>query len=60
GVFLRRLEDMKCKNCGKMIGYNYSYQCYDCEYCDSVYNVLGNELAPIDQWRDEYDADDDY
>lgn len=51
---------MKCKNCGKMIGYNYSYQCYDCEYCDSVYNVLGNELAPIDQWRDEYDADDDY
>ena len=55
---LGNMEPMKCKNCGKMITYNYHYHCYDCEYCESVYNVNGSELAPISQWRDEYDEED--
>ena len=50
---------MKCKNCKREIEYNHYYHCYECS-CGKVYNVVGNELAPIEDWREEYEEGDDY
>ena len=52
-----KVEDemkMECKNCNREIFYNQRYQCYECK-CGKVYNAVGNELAPIVQWREEFD-----
>ena len=49
----------ECK-CGKQMFYNTHYQCYECS-CGKVYNALGQELAPVSQWKDEWDNEpDDY
>lgn len=50
---------MECKGCKKQISYNRHYQCYECK-CGKVYNALGQELAPVSDWKDEYDSGDDY
>ena len=49
------MKTMECK-CGKLISYNYHYHCYECD-CGKVYNGAGQELAPVSEWRDEYDND---
>ena len=54
------MKTMKC-TCGEEMLYNNHYHCYECHSCGKCYNALGNELAPLEQWRDEYDSEpDDY
>lgn len=48
---------MNCK-CGKLTEYNSYYFCYECE-CGKVYNAVGQELAPIEDWKEDWE-DDDY
>ena len=48
---------MDCKNCGKKIVYNSYYHCYDCSNCGKVYNGVGQELRPVEDWRDDYEED---
>ena len=53
------MKTMKCE-CGKEISYNFRYECYNCS-CGKCYNALGNELAPLEKWADEYDSEpEDY
>jgi hypothetical protein len=47
----------QCKQCKNIMEYNYSYHCYECN-CGKTYNALGQELAPREQWQDEYDNED--
>lgn len=54
---MHQIKPMKCPNCKKEIPYNHHYQCYECQ-CGEVYNALGNELAPLNQWKDEYDNEE--
>lgn len=51
------MEDktMQCE-CGKTIFYNYHYHCFNCK-CGKCYNAVGNKLAPLEYWKDEYDKD---
>lgn len=51
------VRTMKCKECGEEIFYNYHYECFECD-CGACYNGAGGELAPISQWKDEYDSED--
>lgn len=48
-------KTMECK-CGNIIFYNINYHCFNCE-CGKCYNAVGSELAPIEDWKDEYDED---
>lgn len=50
---------MECK-CGKLMQYNHHYQCYECDHCNRVYNAMGQELAPIDEWANDWDNEDYY
>ncbi len=50
------MEMKKCK-CGKVMEYDHYYQCYECD-CGKCYNAVGQELAPKDNWKDEYDEED--
>lgn len=52
------IKELKCKECGSEIPYNYHYNCYSCYNCESCYNVNGSELRPLDEWRREYDSED--
>lgn len=49
------MKTIQCK-CEIEIHYNYHYQCYQCT-CGACYNALGNELAPLSVWKDEYDEE---
>ena len=54
-------HDMKmltCK-CGQTLPYNHYYHCYNCS-CGKCYNAAGSELAPLDEWREEYDQEEEY
>lgn len=51
------MKTMNCKHCNMIIPYNYYYQCYECD-CGKVYNAFGQELAPIEDWKDEWEGDD--
>lgn len=55
---MKRIEPMKCKNCRKEIEYGYNYHCFECENCGKTYNISGSELAPVSDWKDEYDSED--
>lgn len=50
-------DTMECKNCTTTMYYKHSYQCYECPNCSKVYNDLGQELRPIEDWREEYDEE---
>lgn len=52
-------KTMECKNCGKTLYYNYHYHYYECG-CGKCYNAVGNELAPVSNWRAEYDDEEGY
>ncbi|MCM3227549.1 hypothetical protein [Terribacillus saccharophilus] len=43
----------KCEHCNRDMAYNYHYQAYECK-CGKVYNAVGQELAPIENWAEEY------
>lgn len=50
-------KPIKCPNCKDEIHYfNHRYQAYECN-CGKTYNALGQELAPISDWKDEYDEE---
>lgn len=51
------MKEKQCKQCKSVMEYNYHYQCYQCN-CGKVYNAFGQELAPVDNWADEYDNED--
>lgn len=53
------MRTLECKNCKNEMTYNTHYQCYTC-HCGKTYNAVGQELAPLEDWKDEYDAEDDY
>jgi hypothetical protein len=40
-----------------MMDYNHYYHCYECN-CGKVYNAAGQELRPIEEWKDEYEEED--
>ena len=49
------MEEKKCA-CGRKLRWIGYYQAYEC-ICGKAYNALLQELAPIDQWKDEYEED---
>lgn len=51
------MKTMDCKNCGNTMPYNNYYHCYECDKCGKVFNGAGQELRPIEDWRDEYEED---
>lgn len=50
------MKTMKCE-CGKIIEYNYHYECFDCT-CGKTYNAVGQELRPVQDWKEEFDEED--
>lgn len=50
------MKTMTCE-CGNEIVYNNHYQCYSC-HCGNCYNAVGNALAPLEEWANEYDSED--
>lgn len=50
------MNNMKCKSCGYEMKYNTHYHCYKCT-CGKTYNGIGQELRPIEDWKEEYDED---
>lgn len=50
------MKTMKC-TCGKEMLYNYHYHCFECD-CGKCYNAFGQELLPIDDWKEEFDEED--
>ncbi|WP_418202177.1 DUF7695 domain-containing protein [Bacillus safensis] len=53
------MKTMKCKKCNQVMYYNYNYECFTCK-CGSTYNGGGQELAPLSDWKDEWDSEEDY
>lgn len=47
---------MKCKQCNSVIDYNSHYHCFECS-CGKTYNSVGQELQPVEDWKDEYNED---
>lgn len=45
-----------CKSCRREMDYNRYYHCYECE-CGKTYNAVGEEIRPVEEWKDEYDED---
>lgn len=54
---MSRIQPPKTCTCGKEMSYNYHYECYECS-CGKVFNAAGQELAPIGQWKQEWEEDD--
>lgn len=52
------MKMLTCK-CGQTLPYNHYYHCYNCS-CGKCYNAAGSELAPLDEWREEYDQEEEY
>lgn len=52
------MKPKQCKNCREEMFYNHGYQCYECGKCGKVFNALGQELRPIEDWKEDYDEDD--
>ncbi|MFL6470190.1 MAG: hypothetical protein ACJ71H_04990 [Nitrososphaeraceae archaeon] len=48
----------KCPNCNKEMFYNSHYHMFECDNCEKTYNANLQELAPLEQWQDEYDNED--
>lgn len=49
---------MKTCDCGTEMLYNTHYHFYECSNCGKCYNAVGQPLAPLSQWKDEYDEED--
>ena len=49
---------MKTCKCGQMMPYNIHYHMYECDKCETTYNGAGQELRPVDDWKDEYEEGD--
>jgi hypothetical protein len=51
-----------CPNCGNALIYNNRYHCYECtniSSCNKVFNAFLQELRPIEEWKYEYDYEND-
>ena len=49
------MKTMECE-CGSVITYDSHYHCFECD-CGKCYNAVGQELAPLEEWKDEYDSE---
>lgn len=47
-----------CPNCQNEMWYNSHYHMFECDECQKTYNYGLQELAPLAQWKDEYDNED--
>lgn len=52
-------KTMECKGCGNIIVYSTFNHAYNC-HCGKCYNATGSELLPFEDWKDEWEAEDDY
>lgn len=54
-------HELKTKTCGcgKTMMYSTHNHAYNCE-CGRCYNAVGQELAPYEDWKEEFDEGDDY
>lgn len=48
-----------CPDCGEEMLYNNHYHMFECE-CGETWNYGLQRLAPLSQWQEEYDSEDDY
>jgi ssDNA-binding Zn-finger/Zn-ribbon topoisomerase 1 len=49
---------MKTCDCGTKMLYNMHYHFYECSNCEKCYNAAGQPLAPLADWKSEYDEGD--
>jgi transposase-like protein len=47
-----------CPNCNEEMFYNNRYHMFECNDCEKTYNYSLQELAPLSEWKDEYDNED--
>lgn len=47
----------ECPSCNEPMVYNNAYHMFQCD-CGKTYNYALQELAPLSQWKDEYDNED--
>lgn len=50
----------ECPHDKEEMFYNNHYHMFECHKCGRTYNYGLQELRPLEEWKEEYDSEDDY